>query len=120
MALKVASCFGIKVLASVIKSLSKTDQYSTLQVDIGNAVKEGLIDFDGKCYKFAHDKVREASYELIGDADRKRFHFEIGCVSVQALSFKTTTTNCLQPSSKLIMGFLHWSVMNCNAYLSAN
>jgi predicted ATPase len=64
MALKVASCFGIKVLASIVQSLSETDQYSTLQVDIDNAVKEGFIDFDGKHYKFSHDKVREGKWQL--------------------------------------------------------
>jgi predicted ATPase len=115
MALKVASCFGIKVLASVIKSLSETDQYSTLQVDIDNAVKEGLIDFDGKCYKFAHDKVREASYELIGDADRKRFHFEIGMAIYSSSVFQdddddklfTTAEQINYGVPSLVCGELH-------------
>lgn len=77
-ALKVASCFGIKVLASIVKSLSASQQYSRLQRDIDNAVEEGFIDFDGMHYQFAHDKVREASYELISTENKNQFHFEIG------------------------------------------
>lgn len=77
-ALKVASCFGIKVFASIIRSLACTHQYLRLQVDMDNAVEEGFIDFDGVHYRFSHDKVREASYELISSSDRNRFHFEVG------------------------------------------
>ena len=81
-ALKVASCFGIKVLASVVQSLSDTQQYSSLQADIDYTVEEGFIDFDGVHYRFAHDKVRQASYELISANDRSQYHFEVGLALV--------------------------------------
>ena len=78
MALKIASCFGIKVHSSIIQSLSASHQYSTLQVAIDRAVQEGCMDFDEENYCFVHDKVRETAYGLIGSDERDRLHYEIG------------------------------------------
>ena len=85
MALKVASCFGIKVKSSILKAVSYTQQYSRLQAEIEDIVEEGFIDFDGVYYRFAHDKVREASYDLISSINRNQFHFEVGLAVYKGL-----------------------------------
>ena len=77
-ALKIASCFGIKVPAFIVDALSGTQQYTNLQQTIKCAVQEGYIDFDGTYYRFAHDKVKQSAYELIESSAKDRFHFEVG------------------------------------------
>jgi predicted ATPase len=63
---------------TIIKILSKTPQYSSLLVDLNKAVVDGLMDSDGSNYKFVHDKVREAAYDMIGSDEKSKFHFDIG------------------------------------------
>ena len=92
-ALKVASCFGIKVLSSIVKSLSSTQQYSGIQNDMEDAVEDGFIDFDGTHYRFSHDKVRQASYELIGDTVTNQFHFEIGMALYESVAKDDNVSN---------------------------
>lgn len=79
-ALKVAACFGFNVDVSVVENLSKCEQYTNLLVGINTTVDSGLmqVDPDGTYYQFVHDKVREASYDLISPGDRTKYHFDIG------------------------------------------
>lgn len=81
-ALKIASCFGIKIDVSIARSLSQTQQYPSLLEDLNNAVKDGIMDLDteGSCFRFSHDKFREAAYDMIGSdsLSRDKFHFDIG------------------------------------------
>lgn len=77
-ALKVVSCFGMKVKVSVVNDLSDTQQYLKLQSSLNEAVQGGFIDFDGEYYCFVHDKVRESAHDLIDTDERDKFHFEIG------------------------------------------
>ena len=77
-ALKVASCFGIKVPDFIVEALSSTQEYANMHRTISYAVQEGYIDFDGSHYRFVHDKVKQSAYDLIGSSDKDRFHFEIG------------------------------------------
>lgn len=78
--LKVASCFGIKVDVSIIQDLIRISKYSTLQEDLYTACQEGLmeLDKDKSSFRFVHDKMREAAYEMIHCDSRKEMHFDIG------------------------------------------
>lgn len=78
--LKVASCFGIKVDASIIQDLIRISKYSTLQEDLYKACQEGLmeLDKDKSSFRFVHDKMREAAYKMIHCDSRKEMHFDIG------------------------------------------
>ncbi|KAL7478293.1 hypothetical protein ACHAW6_004062, partial [Cyclotella cf. meneghiniana] len=68
-ALKVASCFGIKIHMSIVKDLSETPQYSSLFSDLNKAVEDDFMDLDadGSYYRFVHDK--EALNTLVKHAD---------------------------------------------------
>jgi predicted ATPase len=46
---------------------------------LAQAVEDSLLDLDADgSYRFVHDKVREASYDMIDPNCRSRFHFDIG------------------------------------------
>lgn len=77
-ALKIASCFGIKIHDSIVEALSGSPQHSNLQLTFEDLVRQGFVDFDGVHFRFVHDKVKQSAYDLIGSDDRARHHFEIG------------------------------------------
>ncbi|OIQ20747.1 MAG: hypothetical protein BM556_02055 [Bacteriovorax sp. MedPE-SWde] len=37
-----------------------------------------LEDFETSTYKFAHDRIQEASYNLLSDSEKERLHYKIG------------------------------------------
>eukprot|EP00804_Cyclotella_cryptica_P019416 CCRYP_006604-RB/>CCRYP_006604-RB protein AED:0.03 eAED:0.03 QI:114/1/1/1/1/1/5/168/1358 len=77
-ALKCASCFGIKIEKSIAQKLSCNSDYINLHSSLDDAVNGGFMDFDGTHYRFVHDKVREAAYDLINADFKDQFHFELG------------------------------------------
>jgi len=78
LALKVVSCFGIKTDESIVGYLSSTPQYSDFRDWLDQAINEGCIQKHENKYKFVHDKVREAAYNLIADGNKSQFHYDIG------------------------------------------
>ncbi|KAL7516121.1 hypothetical protein ACHAWX_001173, partial [Stephanocyclus meneghinianus] len=77
-ALKCASCFGIKIEKSIVQKLSGHSNYINLQSGLDDAVNGGFMDFDGTHYRFVHDKVREAAYDLIKEDCKDQYHFDLG------------------------------------------
>lgn len=76
-ALKIVSCFGIKVHEDIVGYLSAT-QHSNFRQGLDQAIREGFIDKVGTVFRFVHDRVREAAYSLIHVDDKETFHFNIG------------------------------------------
>ena len=62
--------------------MSKSPQYASLTDDLNNAVDAGLMNYivnsEGACFTFVHDKVREAASEMISSDSRRKNHFDIG------------------------------------------
>jgi predicted ATPase len=73
MLLKVMACFGTSTHDSVIDYLCESAEYCGVRVGLEEAVSDGFVFMDGEGhFKFAHDKVREAAYDLISDDDKKQ------------------------------------------------
>jgi predicted ATPase len=80
-AIQVASCFGIKITAEIVEDISRNSQYSGLKSDLNQAVEDGLLDLEADgSYRFVHDRVREASYDMIDPNRRSQFHFDLGMI----------------------------------------
>jgi predicted ATPase len=73
---------------AIVEILSGTSQYPSLRVDLNKAVDDGMMDYDGSSYKFVHDQVREAAYDMIDLHERKRFHFDIGMLLYSSFTKK--------------------------------
>ena len=93
--LRVASCFGGEFRASTMKLLdSQVDTMAfngvkgggtTTNVAGGSTLNafefladEGFIIDAGTIYRFAHDSIQEAAYEMTAEGERNLFHLTIG------------------------------------------
>ena len=71
--LKVMACFGSSTNESAIGYLSKTSQYAGIRNGLEGALRDGFIVKNGEgSLQFAHDKVREAAYNIIPESDKKQ------------------------------------------------
>ena len=70
--LKVMACFGTSTDESVIDYLSESPEYVGVRKGMEGAINDGFVEVnaEGK-FKFVHDKVREAAYNLIPDKDKR-------------------------------------------------
>jgi predicted ATPase len=72
-ALKTAACFGIKIEQCVITALSADPKHEGIQNLLEEVVNEGFMFKVGTShFSYAHDKVREAAYNLISDEEKNQ------------------------------------------------
>ena len=117
-ALKCASCFGIKMEKSLVQKLSGHSNYINLQLTLDDAVNGGFMDFDGTHYRFVHDKVREAAYDLIKTDYKDQYHFDLGMAMHSSCVYKdnsdalfATIEQINHDVPSLLIGTLHQSAV---------
>ena len=77
-ALKVAACFGIKIEKSVVETLHTHPEHLDIHDDLDQVVKEGFMVKGGTSeFKFVHDKMREAAYDLIQEKDKDQVSWAV-------------------------------------------
>lgn len=105
LSLKVMACFGTCTNESVIDYLSVCEDYAGVREGLKRAVGDGFIikNQEGD-FKFVHDKVREAAYNLIPESDKKEVCVCLALV-VNATIFTNCCTLCSRPSPALTMPF---------------
>jgi PAS domain S-box-containing protein len=78
-ALRLAACVGNTTDASTLAAVGLADEAS-IQGDLLPAVEQGLLilTLGQRSYRFAHDRVQQTAYSLVGDAERPVLHLRIG------------------------------------------
>lgn len=78
-ALKVAACIGTEFSLDLIARTSDQAR-PKIHTDLAKAVDQGMLVHLETRYKFIHDRVQEAAYNLIKDHERKAIHYKAGKV----------------------------------------
>ncbi|HEY7372412.1 MAG TPA: AAA family ATPase [Polyangia bacterium] len=78
-ALRLAACVGNTTDVGTLAAVGLADEAS-IQRDLLPAVEQGLLILTAgqRSYRFAHDRVQQAAYSLVGDAERPVLHLRIG------------------------------------------
>ncbi|KAL7548021.1 hypothetical protein ACHAWF_011302 [Thalassiosira exigua] len=96
LALKIAACFGIKMMVSVIKNMCTVDEYSSINDGMDQIVSEGFMIKAGTAhYQFVHDKVREAAYSLIPEDEKGKFHYKLGMALYSSIKGSGDMPDCI-------------------------
>ena len=83
--LPLAACLGFRFGLGNLAVIGKQPDEKVLEL-LYPALREELLVPAGNDYQFAHDRIQQAAYELIPEAERKRVHLEIGCMLRQCLA----------------------------------
>jgi len=80
--LTLAACIGYRFdLASLMLLSGSTEE--DLVALLSECQQQGLISKGDDEYQFAYDRIQAAAYALIGEADRKQFHLQLGQALLQ-------------------------------------
>ena len=123
--LKLAACIGDRFTLDVLSimheqppSVTASELYSALQAGLILPLSEAyriplvfnqeeagnLIDTKRVAYKFLHDRVQQAAYSLIPNADKQATHLKIGKLLYQTTPPATLTENILDIVNQLNVG----------------
>jgi len=96
----ILSCFGATSSITLIEMLERA-LGKNLVDSLDVAVSEGLLDKEDDQYRFGHDRIQKAAYDIMNVLDRCKFHFSYGmalatlCVGEQEDSILLTAVNQL-------------------------
>ena len=83
--LKIAACIGNKFSSKALSIIRQKDT-SEVQNDLFEALKEGFIIPAGENFRFSHDRIQQAVYSTIPDAERNSLHLTIGRLLLENIS----------------------------------
>ena len=83
--LKLAACIGHRFSPSLLALASGAPQ-AELEQRLHEPLREGLVQHQGASYAFAHDRVRQAAYELMAPEQRADVHLQLGWLLLEQLS----------------------------------
>ncbi|HMW04383.1 MAG TPA: AAA family ATPase [Leptospiraceae bacterium] len=82
--LKLAACIGDSFSSEILYMVSKKTR-DVLTEELTKISNDGFLIISKNTIKFVHDKVREATYTLIGDAEKTKNHYLIGKAFIQLI-----------------------------------
>jgi histidine kinase len=83
--LKIAACIGNQFSANVLAIIKQKD-VDAIQNELFEALKDGFIIPAGENFRFSHDRIQQAVYSIIPDAERSRMHLTIGKLLLENVS----------------------------------
>jgi predicted ATPase/signal transduction histidine kinase len=75
-AMTLAACAGDVVDVAILALIAEASQ-ADIERDLRESVREGLMKQEGDSYRFLHDRIRQAAYSLLAEAERPDVHLRI-------------------------------------------
>ena len=85
--LKICACIGNRFDLETLASVRDTSVDSALG-DLTEAIREGMVSRVGDFYVFHHDRIHEAAYSLVTDAEKSALHYRIGKLALDTTGEK--------------------------------
>ena len=115
--LKVMACFGTCTNESVIGYLSESPEYAGVRNGLEGAISEGFVELNAEgSFKFVHDKVREAAYNLTTDRDKKQVCVVSCFIALYMLSLSLAWSNVMR---LLLYSFTTTWAKHCTLFVRA-
>ncbi|HTD16625.1 MAG TPA: AAA family ATPase, partial [Chthoniobacterales bacterium] len=102
-ALKQFTCLGHATDAATLSIIRGGSEESVHQ-ELWEAVRAGLIQRSDASYKFLHDRIREATYLLIPEQLRARFHLNLGRLLVLRMTPEQTAEQIFDIANQFNFG----------------
>ena len=101
--LQFAACLGNEFDLPTLVTISQKDEDESMIV-INEAVDSGIVYISSgsrgqhqhKSYRFGHDQIQQAAYELIDPSERKAFHLKISRALIKSLNRENTSEKVFQ------------------------
>jgi predicted ATPase len=115
--LKVMACFVTCTNESVIGYLSESPEYAGVRNGLEGAISEGFVELNAEgSFKFVHDKVREAAYNLTPDRDKKQVCVVSCFIALYMLSLYLAWSNVMR---LLLYSFTTTWAKHCTLFVRA-
>ena len=102
-ALKQLACLGnVAEIATLAPVHGTTEE--AMHAALWEAVHAGLIVHQGSAYKFLHDRIQQAAYSLIPEAQRPEVHLRIGRVLLASMTADELTEHLFDIANQLNRG----------------
>jgi PAS domain S-box-containing protein len=101
--LKIAACLG---LSGSLETLAFASESSLTEVEgaLSQAVNSGLVVAQQGAYRFLHDRIQQAAYELLAKDERQATHLKIGRLLLSHLSANQVEENIFEVINQLDYG----------------
>ena len=83
--LKIAACIGNQFTSNTLAIIRKKE-VEEINKDLFDALKEGFLIPAGANLRFSHDRIQQAVYSIIPDAERINLHLTIGKLLLENIS----------------------------------
>jgi len=102
-ALKQLSCLGSVVEIATLNLLHRESE-EPMRAALWEAVHAGLVVGQGSGYKFLHDRIQQAAYSLIPEAQRAEVHLSIGRVLLARMTADQLAEHLFDVANQLNRG----------------
>jgi predicted ATPase/signal transduction histidine kinase len=97
------ACLGNMAEIGTLSTVHRQTEEAT-HAALWEAVRAGLIVYQGKAYKFLHDRIQQAAYSLIPERHRAEVHLNVGRLLLASLTADELTEQLFQVANQFNSG----------------